>query len=289
MKFQLSSETSVEIQRKTSGRRPAYLAFECKRGEGSSTSSVFMSSPMVQALYKKSARVALLWDKQRVGRVLLRCKQYALVTPQNVGLHQLDMHGKIITGTGITLNKDEWEMLLPKLPTLAMGVTATNITRQYKCSGQWHFGYHEGVANVDDIRVIDTPKIEDVMSCMYFYLLHQGVLLEIRTRCIGCKLRKPLGLQVHTCGQSWNEAIENYAGDVGGRLNRGKDAMERMFRCVLEELDLLPPFSIPGMFLKMLLSHDASYLTQRLRMSPADDITPPEYAELFDKIRYNHC
>ena len=249
---------------------------------------MFMACQVVQALHKKSHNIEVLVHKKRFGRVLLRHRQYAVVSPPHVGLLLQDMHGQIIHGKGITLNKDEWGILLAKLPTLAMCVAAKNTTWQYKLHGQWHFGCYEDIANVDAVRVIDSPKIEDVVSWMYMYLLRQGVLLGKCADCIGCNIRNPQGLQAHTCQQPWHEAIEKYTLAVVTRLDEGKDAMESMFTRVLGELDMLPPFSVHGVFKKMMRSHGLSYLMKTLRMYPADDNRFPEYVELFNRLRYHH-
>ena len=288
MKLDISSRTSVEVQRKTSGKRPAYLAFEHKSGGDATSKWVFMTNKATQVLYKKRDEVASLLKRKKDDRIFLQHNQYAVASSQTVGFHKMDTHGHITQGKGLTLNTQEWQILFTHLPSLSAMVNARDISSQFKLNGQWHFGDWECVDAVEDIRAIVSPKFTDVMSWMYMYLLRLGICAEICTRCIGCKSNKPQYMEVHTCRQTWNEAIINYSTIVGSRLGEERDALERMFRRVLDELDLLPPFSVPDLIQNVLCSKRPCYVMQLLRTTCDDEIIPPEYIELFDKIIQTH-
>ena len=288
MKIDLSSRTSVEVQRKTSGKWSAYLAFEKKSGGDATSNWVFMSNRATQVLYEKRHVVDALLKRETDDRIFLQHNQYAVASSQIVGFHKLDRHRHITQGEVLKLNTHEWQLLFAHLPSLSARVNAKDISSQFKVHGQWHFGDWECVDNVEDIRSIVSPKITQVLSWMYLYLLRIGICAEICNRCIGCKSKKSRYKQLHTCRQTWNEAIGNYTAVVGSRLGEERDALERMFTRVVDELDILPPFSFPDLIQEVLFHQEPIYVKQLLRTTCDDQITPPEYIELFDKIIQTH-
>ncbi len=108
---QLSEKTVVEVQL---GKYGPYLAVGRKVAERNSLRWIYLSKTAMKAIDVQ--KIDKWVNSAEEGKIQLCGNQHVVVSQFRgctyIGFHRLDMHGEIIRGLGLNLNRAEWQELV---------------------------------------------------------------------------------------------------------------------------------------------------------------------------------
>lgn len=226
----LSERTAVEVQL---GKYGPYLAV------GRKQRWVYLSKTAVGAIDVQ--KIDKFIQNEENGKVHLCRNQNAVVSQYQghvyVGFQCLDVHGEILRGKGVNLNRDEWQELVAQLPRLMSEIKSTPTTlTQYKHGDRWDFLQAE--ASDDTTRQIPRPSPSEMLLKLYRYPLEREIRQQMTANCHGCQFDCP-DQRDHMdvgCLMDYGDAVEMYLAFV--QLNINARDLEEMYRQVEKALNL---------------------------------------------------